>query len=69
MRCPPPGDLPNSGIEPMSPAFADGFFTTSATWKALTLVPVLTKGTKFQLPGQLVMGLVHWDDPEGWDRE
>ena len=34
---PPPEDLPNSGIEPrslMSPALADGFFTTSATWEA-----------------------------------
>ena len=31
---PPPGDLPNPGIEPMSftfPALAGGFFTTSAT--------------------------------------
>ena len=29
---PPPGDLPNSGIEPLplvSPALADGFFTTA----------------------------------------
>ena len=33
----PPGDLPNPGIEPtslMSPALADGFFTTSATREA-----------------------------------
>ena len=31
MPCPPPGDLPNSGIETtslMSPALAGGFFTT-----------------------------------------
>ena len=28
---PPPGDLPNPGIEPQSPALAGGFFTTSAT--------------------------------------
>ena len=31
---PPPGDLPNPGIEPASlssPALASGFFTTSAT--------------------------------------
>ena len=27
---PPPGDLPDPGIEPMSPALAGGFFTTSA---------------------------------------
>ena len=32
---PPPGDLPQPGIEPArftSPALAGGFFTTSATW-------------------------------------
>ena len=35
LPCPPLGDLPNPGIEPvslMSPASADGFFTTRATW-------------------------------------
>ena len=35
LPCPPPGDLPDSGIEPaslMSPALAGRFFTTSATW-------------------------------------
>ena len=34
---PPPGDLPDPGIEPMSlksPALAGRFFTTSATWEA-----------------------------------
>ena len=34
---PPPGDLPNPGIEPVSlmpPIFAGEFFTTSATWEA-----------------------------------
>ena len=34
---PPPGDLPDPGIEPMtvtSSALAGGFFTTSATWGA-----------------------------------
>ena len=37
LPCPPPGDLPDPGIEPMtlaSPALADGFFTTSDTWEA-----------------------------------
>ena len=37
LPCPPPGDLPNPGVEPvflMSPALAGGFFTTSATWEA-----------------------------------
>ena len=34
---PPPGDLPDPGIEPgslMSLALAGGFFTTSAPWEA-----------------------------------
>ena len=34
---PPPGDLPNSEMEPaslMSPALAGRFFTTGATWEA-----------------------------------
>ena len=36
LPCPPPGDLPNPGIEivsPMSPALAGGFFTTRAPGK------------------------------------
>ena len=41
LPCLPPGDLPNSGIEPASltsPALAGGFFTTITTWKASNLV-------------------------------
>ena len=37
LPCPPPGNLPDPGIEPRSlasPALVDGFFTTSATWEA-----------------------------------
>ena len=37
LLCPPPGDLPDSGIEfasLTSPALAGGFFTTSTTWEA-----------------------------------
>ena len=33
---PPPGDLPDPGIEPVSltsPALAGGFFITSTTWE------------------------------------
>ena len=30
--CPPPGDLPHLGIEPVSLVSAGGFFITSATW-------------------------------------
>ena len=46
LPCPPPGDLPNPGIKPkslMSPAWADGYFTTSDTWEVFfdPLVEVL----------------------------
>ena len=34
LPCTPPGDLPDPGIEPLSPALAGGFFTISATWEA-----------------------------------
>ena len=42
LPCPPPGDLPDPGIESVSlisPAFGGGFFIKSATWEAL-LVPI-----------------------------
>ena len=45
LTCPPPGNLPNPGIEPTSlmfPVLASGFFTTSATWEAL-LIPRLAE--------------------------
>ena len=37
LPCPPPGDLPHPGIEPvfrMSTAAVGRFFTSHATWKA-----------------------------------
>ena len=36
LPCPPPGDLPNPGVKPvslMSPELAGGFLTTRATWE------------------------------------
>ena len=36
LPCPPPGDLPEPGMEPTSlmlPTLAGGFSTTSATWE------------------------------------
>ena len=44
LPCPPPGDLPDTGIEPMSlrsPALAGKFFTTSTTWEALIIPDTL----------------------------
>ena len=31
--CPPPGDLPDPGIEPAFPALVGGFFTTASPGK------------------------------------
>ena len=44
---PSPGDLPHPGIEPvsltsLSPALAEGFLTTSATWEALNQLYIYT---------------------------
>ena len=36
LPCPPPRDLPDSGIEPVSLALTSGFFTNSAPWEAQT---------------------------------
>ena len=41
LPCPPPGDLPDPGIEPvslMSPAMAGMFFTTRATWDWMLII-------------------------------
>ena len=44
LPCPPPGDLPDPGIEPttlMSPALAGRFFTPSTTWETQFLTQVV----------------------------
>ena len=48
LPCPPPGKLPNPGIEPKalpSPALAGRFFTTSATWEASSKKYIVAKST------------------------
>ena len=60
--CPPPGDLPNPGIEPvslMSPALAGGFFTTSATWGALQTHKDGEIGSKDMLLKVIIDTLTH----------
>ena len=47
--CPPPGDLPNPGIKPVSlvsPAFLSGFFTTEPPGKTSGILFNLKKGGK-----------------------
>ena len=50
LECPHPGDLPDSGIEPMSlasPVLACGFFTTSTTWEAHIHVPACVSEVRY----------------------
>ena len=51
------GNLPDSGIEPMSlmsPALAGGFFNTSATWEAhkIVMLNIKKKNNKIFVKGQ-----------------
>ena len=51
LPCPPPGDLPDPGFEPISlisPAFAGGFLTTSATWEGPRPIHVAANGVIFE---------------------
>ena len=46
LPCPPPGNLPDLGMEPMSlmsPTLASGFFTAGTTWERGTTLPQLLK--------------------------
>ena len=59
LPCPPPGDLPNPGIEPVSltsPALAGGLFTTSAK----------IQKKKNILKEKSEKDLEHWSAPERW---
>ena len=38
LTIPPPGDLPDPGIDPASPALAGGFFTTEPPGEDFTLL-------------------------------
>ena len=43
LSCPPPGNLPDPGIEPVSPALAGGFFITEPPGKppVASVIPAL----------------------------
>ena len=78
--CPPPGDLPDPGIEPFplrSPTLAGRFFTTSTTWEAqLTPYPELFRFHLFlssllscqsPIPGCFILNTnPPGTDPGGW---
>ena len=50
---PPPGDLPNPGIKPLSPALAGRFFSTELPGKLKGLKPKLVTPKKGQFEGNL----------------
>ena len=62
LPCPPPGDLPNVGIELislMAPAIAGGFFTTSTIYYDINMYSVmltLCDPMDYSLPGTCVHG-------------
>ena len=66
--CPPPGDLPHPGIEPVSlmpPALAGGVFATSTTWEvpSVVYICVYKTNTLIYTYGQY-MGSPHGSDGE-----
>ena len=52
---PPPGDLPDPGIEPASPALAGRFFTTSATYQ-WPLFPTEEGATTAKITAEITAG-------------
>ena len=70
----PPGDLPNSGIDPASitsPALTGRFFTTSATWEALYNGNIMAKSSISNLITWnmfLVLSTfsLHWKNTSEW---
>ena len=65
LPCPLPGDLCHPGIELKSPAVAGRSLLLSHQES-----PVLNNAVMHISPGSMhdagCLGLVHWDDPEGW---
>ena len=65
LPCPSPGDLPDPGMEPASPALAGGFFTTEPPGKPLKL----TDNNKILLLSLLCIGKIHTDFVEQFAAE
>ena len=63
---PPPGDLPNSGIEPGSPELADRFFATEPPGKPLYCFSLLqtpvSAGVRLFNECQVLVKFVHAED-------
>ena len=62
LLCPPPGDLPNPGIEPvslMSHALPGGFFITSATWEVHIYIFFILSSIDSYLGCLLILAIVN----------
>ena len=55
LPCPPPGDLSDPGMEPASPALADGFFTTEPPGKPTSTHTILQVFSII-----LLLGILWW---------
>jgi len=67
LLCPPPGDLPNPGIESeflMSPALAGLFFTNSATWEAPEMHPCLVWYIPIRLKNKMFLEMLFLNNPK-----
>ena len=63
LPCPPPGDLPDPGTEPLSQAssaLADGFFTTSATRETPTSITEASASLNSMTWSIASRGKEHW---------
>ena len=62
LLCPPPGDLPDPGIEPvslMSHALPGGFFTTSTTWEVHIYIFFILSSIDSYLGCLLILAIVN----------
>ena len=66
MPFPSPGDLADPGIELASPALADGFFTTRATWEAQVESISLVYSEKAMAPHSSILAWqIPWMEESG----
>ena len=59
LPCPPPVDLPDPRMEPVSvkfPELAGGFFTTSAFWEARRVIIRMSERVEREVGGGIGMG-------------
>ena len=63
---PTPGDLPDHGIKPLSPALAGGFFTTEPWGKPISYLDLLWTCLEWLIQQWCIISQFWW--PEVWDQ-